>query len=104
MCLCGQPAALAMFRAAIWSSVGLGVHDNQVRRRATDPVALNRRQERPALPTCVPAGRTATGRAVEPIERVQPGIKQGIAPPKRAHCLFAIVRPNLHGARIAREG
>jgi len=96
--------ASAKFRAAISSSVDLGVYDNQVWRGATDAVALNRWQERPALRTCVPARCTPTAWAVEPIQRVQPGVKQGVAPPKRAHCLFAIVWPNLHGTRIARDG
>jgi hypothetical protein len=70
MCLCVQSPALAAVRAAISSSEGLGVYDHQVRRGATGPVALNRRQERPPLRTGVPAGCTPTGWTVEPIQRL----------------------------------
>ena len=59
--------ACATFRTAISSSERLGVNDDQVRRRATGAVALNGWQEGPALRTCVPAGCTPTGWAVEPI-------------------------------------
>jgi hypothetical protein len=72
---------------------------NEVWRTATGPVPIHRRQEKPARRTCSGVGGNPAIRAVEPVQRVQPGIQQGVAPPKRPHSFFDIIRPNPHGGQ-----
>ena len=80
------------------------MHDSQVWRPATGPVALDRGQQKPARRARPRVGDDLAIWAVEPIQRVQPGIQQRVAPPKRPHCFFDIIRPIPMEARIAGDG
>jgi hypothetical protein len=39
-------------------------------------------------------------RVVEPVLDVEPDSKKGMAPSKRSHCFFDIVRPAPHGREV----
>jgi hypothetical protein len=46
-----------------------------------------------------------THRIVDPVQQIEPGGKQGVAPHKRSHrCFFSMVSPSPHAARIAQDG
>jgi hypothetical protein len=42
--------------------------------------------------------------AIELVQDVEPGGKEGLAPLTRSHCFLGIVRPGPHGGRIVQYG